>query len=136
MPTTRIEIVKQHGSIDGTVKIFSDDYQVYGFKFTTFEGAISKLAKVRELLDRFPVSLGGRADCEILVGRKVYWREFPAIISDFDGERGRVRLTADNTEKCFVVAPWERDEKPDHFAMVWEDLLSPKIYWFRECDED
>lgn len=135
MKVTKIEIIKAQGFQDGSVRISVDDYQVYGFVFSNLAAALRRLEQVRERLDSLPVDIKGRAECELLVGRKVYWREFPAIISDFDGERGTVRLTADNEDKKFVVAPWEHDESPKHFSMVSEDLFSPKIHWFRDAPE-
>lgn len=144
----RIEIAEQNNILGyeeksravivagGRVRIWSDDYQIYNFRFTSIMPAIAKLIQVLDSLEKFPVPVRNRKDCEFLISRPVYWREIPAIISDFDGEQGRVRINADNPEQRFIYEPWlEENGNLGCSAQIWEDLLSPRVHWFRNVPE-
>lgn len=125
----------------GRVRICSDDYQIYNFRFTNLNSALFKVVQVLDSIKEFPVPLRNRKDCEDLISRPVYWREFPAIITDFDGAQGRVRVTADNPEKRFLHEPWEKEylEQRDvgnGFGDLWEDILSARIHWFRDPERE
>src|SRR5258708_30184030 len=74
----------------GKVRIWMDDYQIYMFRFTRLDSALFKLVQVLDRIANFPVPLRHRQDCEALIGRKVYWREIPAVIKYFDREPGIV----------------------------------------------
>jgi hypothetical protein len=114
-------------------KFFRDDFQIYRFGSATMDRAIARLAENQFKLKLFPVPLKGRKDVsDHIIAREIYYREFPAFIADFDGERGRVLIRPDNLlgRKTFPPDPWDVPPGPGD-PEVWEDLLSPKIHWFR-----
>lgn len=70
---------------------------VYRFLYTDINLAIAKLPAVLERLRRFPVALSGRANIEReFTNRPVYYREMEAVVAEFDGKQGRVKLMPDN----------------------------------------
>jgi len=132
-----------HGAVypGGSVEIYFNNFQVYFFKFSQdLQWALTKAADVLDRLHYFPVpkALYGReATDSLLVNRPVYYREMPAVVEEFLGQHGKVRLRAVD-ERGFPTEPWiarmagmlEYDHKLD------VDLLSNLIWWFRESDED
>ncbi len=99
--------------------------------------AITKLLAVLERLRRFPVALSSRENIEReFTNRPVYYREMEAVVTEFDGKQGRVKLVPDNLWGKFEVEPWLADASSpkdhDGDGWIWEDLLSPHIWWFRE----
>ena len=114
-------------------RIWFNDYQVYSFRYVELYKAVLKVVQVLDRLRSFPVPLHNRHCCEALVGRPVYYREFPATILDFDGQQGTVLVAADNVTRTFLTEPWaEQEETPESELRV--DLLSPKIWWFRQTE--
>jgi hypothetical protein len=114
-------------------RLFRGDFQVYRFAAPTMSIALARLSEISYKLSRFPVEITGRRDVnENMIGRPVYYREFKAIIADFDGERGRVKLRSDSPGVFgFPPEPWD-GEDAERSQDVWEDLLSPTIHWHRE----
>ena len=115
----------------GECRIFFNDYQIYSYRYINLDKAVLKLVQVLDRLRNFPAPLTGRRSCEALVGRLVYYREFPAKILDMDGKQGSVLIAAENVVRNFMPEPWAHEEEtPDSELKI--DLLSPQIYWFRE----
>ena len=132
----RIEIAEQaSGMLEA--KFFYNDYQVYSTFAFGMPLMLERLYVTAALLERFPMSIKGRMEIEShLIGRKVYWRELPAIVQDFDGYTGKVMLRPQPPSKMFPSEPWDRELGAGHtMANGWvrEDLLSPKVHWFREA---
>lgn len=118
----------------GEVKIFFSDYQVYRYEFRETLSAVMRLVQVLDSLRSFPVPIWSRERIEThLLNRAVYYREFPALVTDFDGTRGDVLLVADNSEKLFIKEPWFEPEVKG-FKVLREDLLSPYIHWHRKAE--
>jgi hypothetical protein len=117
----------------GECRIWFNDYQIYSFRYVELYKAVLKLIQVLDRLRSFPVPLHSRHYCESLIGRPIYYREFPAKILDFDGEQGTVLITAENVVRNFMPEPWaDEEETPESELKV--DLLSPKIWWFRQAE--
>ena len=135
----RVQIEEQKSGIV-EYKIFASDYQVYVGHCFPWTFALLRLARILEHLFNFPVSIKSRAEIETnLIGRKVYWREWPAIVQDFDGLTGKVTLRPQPPSRTFISEPWDRELGAGYTmtnGWIKEDLLSPKIYWFRETDEN
>lgn len=131
--TERWEIVAEVGIVH--CKLFRDDFQVYYFSDLTMHTAMERLPYVYRQLRKFnyTVHIRNRKDVhDHVIGREIYYREIPAIITDFDGEGGRVCVRSDTpARKGFPPEPWD-GPTADNSQDVWEDLLSPKIYWHRE----
>lgn len=116
-------------------KFYRNDFQVYSFKAPTMRDALLRVGELYSRL-KYIVNIRDRKDVhEDILGRAVYYREFPAIIADFDGEKGRVMLRSDfplpRINTGFPPEPWDGDEEPKCSQDIWEDLLSPKIHWHR-----
>lgn len=122
---------------DGTaeVRCFRDDFQVYKFGMASLIAAAAVLGGKIHALHILPALIFNRDDVHRdVIGRAVYYREFPAIIQDFDGENGRVRLRSDSPHHIgFPPQPWD-DLLSENDQDVWEDLLSPHIHWHREVE--
>jgi hypothetical protein len=119
-------------------RVYRDNFQVYRFEATDFPSLMMRMAAVTMKLATLPIKLHNRKDInEHIVGREIFYREFPAIITDFDGENGRVRVRSDYPPSQsdparygFPPEPWD-DPKGENSQDVWEDLLSPRIHWHR-----
>jgi len=135
--TERWEIV--HEDSEGSAvkcNFFRDNFQIYCFRAIAMHLAMEKIATVyRDLrVFNYTVNLQGRKDVnDHVIARSIYYREIPAIITDFDGENGRVRVRSDSPGVSgFPPEPWD-GEGADNEQDIWVDLLSPKIHWFREA---
>ena len=95
--------------------------------------ALLQIAEKERRLELLPVRIYSREDVhDRVLERPVFYREIPAIIADFDGEKGRVMLRSDEpNHKGFPPEPWD-DPNIGNSQDVWEDLLSPKIVWHRD----
>ncbi len=113
-------------------RLLRGDFQVYRFAAPRMSAALARISEVGHKLSRFPVKITCRRDVsENVIGRPVNYREFKAIIADFDGERGRVKVRSDTPGVFgFPPEPWDGDA--ERSQDVWEDLLSPTIHWHRE----
>jgi len=121
----------------GECRIFFNDYQVYRIRYMDITVAIAKLPDVLQRLRQFPIRLSSREHIESgFTNRPVYYREMEAIVTDFDGTQGSVKLIPDLLWGKFVAEPWLVDASPrkEHDGHDWvlEDILSPRIWWFRE----
>jgi hypothetical protein len=115
----------------GECRIWFNNYQIYSFRYGELDKAVMKLIHVLEKLRTFPVPLWSRVCCESLIGRAIYYREFPAKILDIECKQGCVLIAAENMMRNFMPEPWAHEEEtPDSELKV--DLLSPQIHWFRE----
>ena len=128
-------------SLNGECRIFFNENQVYRFKYIDMGVAITKLPAVLERLRRFPVPLSSREHIEReFTNRPVYYREMEAIVTQFDGQQGRVKLIPDNLWGKFEVEPWLADTSSpkDHEGEEWvlEDILSTHIWWHRKLNSD
>lgn len=117
-------------------KLFRNDFQIYRFTAVNMAYAILRMSAVYLKILNFPIAINNRADVnEKIVGRSVYYREMPALVTMFDGERGMVSLRADGpitrTTGAFLPEPWD-DSGAHAPGDIWEDLLSPNIHWSRE----
>jgi hypothetical protein len=117
-------------------KVYFNDFQVYRFYSTGMPEALEKMKLVMRRLTAFPFPIFNRQQVqENIVNCEVYYREMPAVIRDFDGYNGAVRIVPANPERVFPPEPWDGDVEPVGEVGCWEDLLSEKIYWFREREE-
>lgn len=118
-------------------RIFFDDRQVYEFGGRRADYTLLKAREVITRLEELPVQLWLDWDKE-LIGRKVWYREDPAIIARYINDQGAVILRADGCQ--FRPAAWQKND-PEELAMmeadgemeeIKDDILSPHIWWFRD----
>lgn len=81
--------------------------------------------KLYQLMD-LPVALWKGETPE---GRKVYWRQTPAIITRWLPDQGCVILEADGVD-YFPPSPW--DEAQEAEKTIKDDILTPSIWWWRK----
>jgi hypothetical protein len=133
--TAKYRVVADWQNYDGDCSIFINDFQVYIFKYHSLSYLAGRLPVVMKGLCDFPVSLDGRTACQELLGRKIWWREVPAVIENFLGESGTIQIRADNEEKLFPHYPWtapeDRDDRERNYR-INVDLFDPQLWWFRE----
>jgi hypothetical protein len=134
----RITIETQDSGRIVEARFFFDDCPVYAERSLHLSNALVKLVTTVSQLTRLPFLLNGRKSIETdLLGRKVYWRELPAVVHGFDGRQGKVELIPEPPEHEFPSEPWDMElggGKVMAHGAIREDLLSPKIYWYRETD--
>jgi hypothetical protein len=123
--------------IDGEpaeAKFFRGDYQIYELSMANMISLLAVIGGNTHALHWLPVLIMSREDVHRnIIGREIYYREFAAIITDFDGENGRVRVRSDSSEyHGFPPEPWDGLPEVEWSQDIWEDLLSPRIHWHRE----
>jgi hypothetical protein len=117
-------------------KVYFNDFQVYRFYSSAMPDALEKMRWVMRKLTAFPFPIFNREQIkENMLEALVWYREIPAIVKDFDGYQGRCRLVPDNPERVFPPEPWDGESEPVTGVGVWEDILSEKIWWFRERED-
>ena len=97
----------------------------------TFHQAI---AYVKDgLLDEHPLDLNERDFDKKCIGRKVWWRSEPAVITRYVKGQACVILKPDGIEKFTVPAEFAKRE-PDYYADgdVKTNIFDRNIWWFRE----
>ena len=67
------------------------------------------------------------------IGRKVWWRSEPAIITEYVDKQACVILEPDGIERFTVPAEFAKEE-PDYYedGYVKADILDRNIWWFRD----
>jgi hypothetical protein len=88
---------------------------------------------IPKLLDHHPLRDFIFGDVEAIVGRKVYWRDQPAVITSFIGDQGCVILKADPGP--WIMPAWRVEDyltHSDYEDDVKTNILDPNIWWFRD----
>lgn len=88
-------------------------------------------------LDEHPLDLNTRDYDKKCVGRKVWWRSEPGIITELVNGRACVRIKPDGIEKFTKPAEYKdsfifNDEDGYIFTSIFDD----HIYWFRDDPEE
>ena len=97
----------------------------------TFHQAI---AYVKDgLLDEHPLGLNERDFDKKCIGRKVWWRSEPAVITRYIKGQACVILKPDGIDHFTVPAEFA-DEEPDYYCdtVVKTNIFDDNIWWFRE----
>ena len=113
----------------GTCRIFFNGKQVYEFFFREVERAFHRAASVVDALKESPSSMW---ESEKLLGRKIYYRDHPAIITSVIAEQGCIIVEPDGC--VFSTPPWAlQDGYPaGNSQSVKTEVISPDIWWFRD----
>lgn len=95
----------------------------------TFHQAI---AYVKDgLLDEHPLELNSRDYDKKAIGRKVWWRSEPGIITWCNN--GRVGISPDGMEKFSIPKEFENDPfYDDHEPEITTSIFDEHIWWFRD----
>lgn len=98
----------------------------------SFEEAKVKIDEYRE----HPLELDCRGYAEKCIGRKVWWRSEPAIVTHFVEGQACVILAPDGIDH-FTVPPEFAKEDPYYYddGDVKANILDKHIWWFRNSDD-
>lgn len=110
----------------GWIKYFRNGVQVYEQFWREPETAPIEIARKLPSIMEF--------DWEGLKeGRKIFYRDTPAVISRVILEQGSVIINVDGAERfpdyAWATEEWEKLEEPDS---VKDDIFSPYIWWYRK----
>lgn len=102
---------------------------VYEFSFRDVQRALRRAQEVVEALQDHPIQWFREKDRSEVVGRPVWWRDQPAIVSNYFADQGCVVLTPDGVDG-FLPPGWS-EPGDEHEPDVKVDVLNDGIYWFR-----
>lgn len=83
-----------------------------------------------KLLEECPLYLAERNWKEQAIGKKIWFREQPAVIKNINNNN-ELWIVPDGVERFKAPAHWNMDYE-DYEEGLYVDLLSPHIYWFRD----
>lgn len=117
--------------------IYFNDKPVYAFGAREAPAALLRARHIIGKLEDLPIHHWDKPEEEI-VGRKVFYRDDPAVITDFFADQGAIVLKADGCS--FRPPAWQQADE-EEMAMraadgndqeIKDDILSPHIWWFRD----
>lgn len=84
-----------------------------------------------------PVWLARRGERDKLIGRAVYFRDQPGVVTHYFPDRGTVAIAYDGEGEGFKT-PGHRSlsDVEEIDESVTEDILDPSIWWFRDREGD
>jgi hypothetical protein len=146
-PCFRIEVTESNSTkekwgdtqIRGAVtcRIFVNNLLAYSFVTRDVEYAMARAMVIKTELMEHPISsfLMGHGT---LTGRRVWYKGQPGIIKEFI-EGGDVSIEPDGIPHFNMKEPWMTEDHELEWAEEWEelrivmdDVLSKKIWWFRD----
>lgn len=109
----------------------------YSFGANDMDYGIAKARKLMVEINEHPICFN-EIDYHLeIVGRKIYWREQPAIIKSYS-MNGNLWIVPDGIprfKKCsYEDSVTEYMDDEDYEDGIAEDLFAPSIYWFRKRD--
>lgn len=108
-----------------------------GVDFYFCRGGIDEARYLIGRLQEHPLNLYEYGFAEKMIGRKVWWRSEPAVITSWiDGGQACVILKPDGIKK-FRTPPEFADEEGDNYypdGDVKADIFDRHIWWFRDND--
>jgi hypothetical protein len=110
----------------GTGKIYFDDVLCYEFFFRDIQHALTQAGSLIPKLHE--VNWSDRAQRNKLKGRKVYYRDQPAIVESLIVDQGCVILIPEATSG-FRPPAWDQDRETDHVKC---EVIDPHIWWWRD----
>ena len=116
-----------------TCTILADGEPVYSFSGRDMVFMLGRAQQLSVLLGEHSSNILLADERARLPGRKIYYREVPALIARFIGEQGCVILQAAPGHQ-FLPPIYMRDDDRDDDDIettVKEDILSPHIWWHR-----
>lgn len=119
----------------GTCTITMNGFQCATFFYRDLTWALLEAHRQIAKIQDFDVHLWQEEDRAALVGRKVYYRNHPAIITAFYEEDMDVILMADGGTFPLAAYQQERDAgemwDDEETAHVKDSIFSPHIWWYR-----
>lgn len=112
--------------------IFCDGEQVYEFFSRDPQYALLRAHSLIGELGGHPSAWLSKSERQKLVGRKIYFKQTPAVIASLITEQGAIIIETED-KRPFPAMPWDSDGFMVHepSSTIKEDVLSASIWWFR-----
>ena len=112
--------------------LYLEDVLVYGKQFGDAQNALLWFATNTHQLLEHPVNFLWSKEGRFpdLIGRKVYWRFQPGVVTEYFADQGAAIIRAATENGSFAAQVVPTDE-PHEEATVKEDILSNDVWWFR-----
>jgi hypothetical protein len=113
----------------GSCKIYFDDICCFEFFHRNAQWALIKAHQLIGELKEHESGWASKKQRDKLVGRKIYYRQVPAIIDSLIVEQGCVII---KPASGGIVPPpvYDKDRETDTFAKA--EVTDPNIWWFRD----
>lgn len=128
--------IRKNCSVKIYVDITSGRKLLFAYGARSANLALVRLPMILAALSAHPTELwkGRSEQFPELIGRKVYWRNQPAVVRDYLPEQGAVVIVHADGEP-FETPAWRKESgasEPDDETMVKVELLSEEIWWYRK----
>jgi len=114
----------------GTGQILADGDVVFEFFFRDVQWALRHAADLIEKLSDGSADWLIKERREALVGRKIFYRETPAVIESLIVDQGCIIIRTEDG-KPFPAPVYNRDEYEGE-ETIKDEVISPHIWWWRE----
>lgn len=116
----------------GTGQILADGEVVYEFFFRDVRGALLQAHHIIGELSEHGSGWLVKRERDRLLGRKLFYREHPAIVERLVVDQGCVILRTEDG-KPFPPPVWRQsDDEDDGEASIKAEVTDPNIWWWRE----
>ena len=109
--------------------LLADGVQVFEFFFRDVSAACLEARSLIAKLEDCPFRIWDKKEREKAPGRKVYYRDQPAVVAHVVAERGCVVLKPDGMER-FRPPPWREGGDDDSGVLI--EVTDPSIWWWRD----
>lgn len=116
----------------GECVILSNREPVYSFFFRDTRRALLHAHHLIGVLSEHSSGIMRKEDRERLPGRKIFYREKPAVIEQLILDQGCVIIRSSDGEPFPPPVYREKGESDERETAIKDDILSPHIWWFRE----
>lgn len=100
-----------------------------------FSDSVHSIQAAQMLINQFqnhPIDFGSRNYENEILGRKVWWRSEPGIITSFIKDQACVIIEPDGIEKFSTPAEFKNDDIIHDEDDIKADVFDSHIWWFRE----
>lgn len=115
----------------GNGVLIANGVQVYEFFFREIQRALKDASRLIEQLEECPFRIWDEDERQRVKGRKIFWRDQPAIITGLCLDQGCVIIAPDGF-KNFVAPPWRENGDDDGERTVKAEVIDPHIWWWRD----
>lgn len=124
----------------GNCEIYINNFLVETFFYRDVQWALLYAHSLIDKIHEHPIRLWDKKERDELVGRKVYWDNFPAKITSFIEDQACVILEPDNEdgENLFPLSPYEKEDLKEGQLVddeskytIKDSIYSPHIWWWR-----
>lgn len=114
------------------IAIFSDGHQVYEEFSRNPEYALLQAHRIISQLMEHSSGWLSKSERDKLTGRKIYYREYPAIIQSLVTEQGCLIIAAEDGKAFPTPVYYNRDNFDEYETTMKVEVISPHIWWWRD----